>query len=492
MKPDGTPEPVDFRFASVVSEAATAPRPARRAGFGLSSKLLLLTVLFVMLSEVLIFLPSIANYRINWMMDRLQAAQLAALAAQAAPGGVLPDMLKEKLLKTAMVHGVAVKRDDQRILILAEDMPVAIDAHYDLRTATLWQRLTDALAVYFHADGRIVRVIGEPTMGGPGVIEMVISEDPLKSDMIKWGLSILGLSVLISLVTAALVYLALLALLVRPMRRITNNIVAFASDPDNSGNIIRPSTRGDEIGTAERVLAQMQGDLNGLLRQKSHLAALGLAVSKISHDLRNVLSSAQLISDRLGMVQDPTVQRMTPKLIASLDRAIRLCTETLKFGRASESPPVRKLLKLKPLVADVAESLGLPRAGRIELAVDAPDDIEVDADGDQLFRILGNLGRNSMQVLESNPRAEPHLITIAAKRSGRTTVIYVKDTGPGVPEQARAKLFVAFQGTVRSGGTGLGLAIVDELVRGHGGEVSLLTTGPGEGATFRIVIPDRA
>lgn len=491
MKSGSAPETVDFRFAGVMPQTATpAAKPIARRGLGLSAKLLLLTILFVMLSEILIFLPSIANFRINWMMNRLQAAQIASLAAYAAPNGKLPDMLKDELLKAAMVHGVAVKRQDQRILILAEDMPVEIAAHYDLRTATLWQRVTDALAVFLHEDGRIIRVIGEPAMGHGDVIEMVVSEDPLKKDMISWGLGILALSVLISIFTATLVYLALAALLVRPMRRITSNIVAFSNDPANTANVIRPSARLDEVGTTERVLAQMQNDLSSMLRQKSHLAALGLAVSKISHDLRNVLSSAQLISDRLGAVQDPTVQRVTPKLIASLDRAIRLCTETLKYGRASEAPPLRKRLKLKPLVAEVAESLGLPKAGTIDLKIDMADDLAIDADSDQLYRILGNLGRNAVQVLESNPGAQPHLITVSAKRGDHATDIYVKDTGPGVPEQARAKIFIAFEGSARAGGTGLGLAIVDELVRAHGGEVSLLATGPGDGATFRISIPD--
>ena len=179
--------------------------------------------------------------------------------------------------------------------------------------------------------------------------------------MIRYGLSILGLSILISIITAALVYLTLDWLLVKPMTKLTSNIVSFSERPEDPTRIIQPSRRRDEIGTAERELSAMQKELAETLSQRSRLAALGLAVSKISHDLRNMLSSAQLLSDRLITIKDPTVQRLVPKLIASLDRAIRLCAETLNYGRVQETPPRRKRFRLAPLVGEVGDSLGLPR-----------------------------------------------------------------------------------------------------------------------------------
>ena len=97
--------------------------------------------------------------------------------------------------------------------------------------------------------------------------------------------------------------------------------------------------RGDEIGVAERELASMQRQLSSLLAQKNRLAQLGMAVSKINHDLRNMLANAQLISDRLVAIPDPTVQRFVPKLIASLDRAIQFCNASLQFGGSQKRPP---------------------------------------------------------------------------------------------------------------------------------------------------------
>jgi signal transduction histidine kinase len=275
------------------------------------------------------------------------------------------------------------------------------------------------------------------------------------------------------------------------MRRLTENIVAFSSAPDDTSRIIEPSSRGDEIGLAEEHLATMERDLQGTLREQRHLADLGLAVSKINHDLRNMLASAQLFSDRLGSLPDPNVQRFAPKLIAALDRAIAYSQSTLAYGRAREAAPARRLVVLAHLVDEVGESLGLVGHPSIMWENQVPPDLEVDADPEPLFRVRLSLCRNSVQALESDSdTAVVRRLIVAARRDGASAVITVLDTGPGIPAQARASLFRAFQGPVRAGGTGLGLAIAAELVRAHGGSIMLVETGT-PGAAFMIVIPDR-
>jgi signal transduction histidine kinase len=453
---------------------------------GLSAKLLLLTILFVMLAEVLVFVPSVSNFRRQWLMERLSAAQIASLAAEAAPSGQLPPMLRDELLERAQVKAIAVKRAASRSLIIEMDMPDEIDASYDLRDASWMKLIADALMVYVMPDDRVIRVIGDPGFHQGESIEVVMGEAPLKAAMIRYGLDILGLSILISIITAALVYLTLDALLVKPMTKLTWNIVRFSERPEDPTRVIEPSDRRDEIGTAERELSAMQKELADTLTQKTRLAALGLAVSKISHDLRNMLSSAQLLSDRLITVKDPTVQRLVPKLIASLDRAIRLCAQTLNYGQAQETPPRRKRFELLQLVTEVGDSLGLPRQ-RIAWVIEVEPMLEVDADRDQLYRVLNNLCRNAVQALESEGDNDGE-IAVAGRREGAVTVIEVADTGPGVPEKARAHLFAAFQGSVRKGGTGLGLAIAHELVQAHGGQIALIDNEGG--ATFRVTIPD--
>src|SRR5690606_23252526 len=305
--------------------------------------------------------------------------------------------------------------------------------------------------------------------------------------MIRYSVNILTLSIILSILTAALVFLTLNWFMVRPIRRLTRNMIQFREDPEDPERIVRVSGRGDEIGIAERELAQMQRDLAATLQQKSHLAALGLAVSKISHDLRNMLTTAQLMSDRLSAVDDPTVRRVAPKLLMSIDRAIAFCAHTLKYGRAQEAPPHRERMALRAIVTEAFETVGAQaQSSAASIWTNAvPEDLQVDADRDQLFRILLNLCSNAAEALEGTAGT----VTVSARRTGREVAIEVCDNGPGVPDQARAHLFQAFQGSVRPGGTGLGLAIAAELTRAHGGTIRLLDSD--RGAIFQVTIPDR-
>jgi signal transduction histidine kinase len=289
-----------------------------------------------------------------------------------------------------------------------------------------------------------------------------------------------------------LVFFALHYLLVRPMGRLTENMVAFRADPENPSRIIALSGRRDEVGTAEEELGAMQLELASMLHQKNRLAALGLAVSKINHDLRNLLASAQLFSDQLSNVPDPKVQRFAPKLMHALERAIAFCQSTLSYGAAKEAPPERKTISVEALIEEVHESLGLGLDVPIRWIVSVERGLTMEADHDQMFRVILNLARNAMQALEARGARDParDQIRITGRRGRGGVVIEVSDTGPGVSERARSHLFQAFQGSTRSGGAGLGLAIAAELVRAHGGEIKLV---PGTiGATFSLTIPDQA
>lgn len=466
---------------------------------GLPSKLLLLTAAFVLMAEALIFLPSVANYRVSWLAERLTAAQLAALASEAFPGGEVPSALRADLLRTAQVRAIASRRDGQRRLVLPVEGDLTIDAVYDLRNdpKSIWDgiaikagQIRDALGVFFARKDRIIRVVGASGSESGDLIEIVIPEAPLKAAMVSYGLNILGLSIIISLLTAAVVYVALSRLLVQPLTRITRNMLHFSENPEDPDRIMKASSRIDEVGVAERELASMQTELASLLAQKNRLAQLGLAVSKINHDLRNMLANAQLISDRLVDVPDPTVQRFVPKLIASLDRAISFCNSSLQFGGATEAPPRRELIRLKPLVEEVADSQGLPRDGEIQFFADMDDTLRIDADRDQLFRVMSNLVRNAMQAIEAVEGRTDGAIHVAAHREGRKVLVDITDNGPGVPARARENLFKAFQGSTKKGGTGLGLVIASELVQAHGGTLKLMDASSG--AHFHIELPDRS
>jgi signal transduction histidine kinase len=472
------------------------PGPARAARglrVGLSGKLLFLTIVFVMVAEILIYVPSIANFRLNWLNDRLAAAHTAALVLEAAPSGMVPESLAEQILKSIGARAVAIKMGNERRLLAASNVPSRIAQDIDMREVRWWHAIMHAFdTLLFCMPDDVIRVVGPAPMAHGEFLEIVLDEAPLCNAMWTFSVNILLLSLVISGITAALVFLALNYLLVRPMRRITDNMIAFRADPENPGRIIAESGRGDEVGTAEEELAAMQRELASMLHQKNRLAALGLAVSKINHDLRNLLASAQLFSDQLSRVPDPKVQRFAPKLMRALERAIAFCQSTLSYGAAHEPPPERKTVAVEPLVEEVHEALGLSFDVPIRWIVSVERGLTVEADHDQLFRVLVNVARNAVQTLDARGARDParDQIRITGRREGSVVVLEVSDTGPGVPEKARTHMFQAFQGSTRAGGVGLGLAIAAELVRAHGGEIKLV---PGTiGATFRITIPDSA
>ena len=428
----------------------TATRSGRVRGprFGLSGKLLVLTILFVMIAEVLIYVPSVANFRVVWLKDHLAAAYTAALVLDAAPSGTVPDSLAKQILDSIGARAVAMKMGKQRRLLAVGDAPPPISHDFDMRNVRAFDAIVDAFTVMLDSRKDVMRVVGPAPMGGD-FIELIMDEPPLRKAMLRYSVDILLISLLISGITAALVYLALHYMFVRPMRRITANMTAFRADPENADRIILPSERADELGVAERELATMQRELVSMLHQKSRLAALGLAVSKINHDLRNLLASAQLFSDRLAKLPDPGVQRFAPKLMHALERAIAFCQSTLSYGRLQEPPPERRRILLEPLVEEVHETLGIGPDGPIRWISAVERGLMVEADYDQLFRILLNLARNAVQAMESRDTRDPgrDQIRITGRREGAVVVIEISDTGPGFSGRARAHLFEAFQGS---------------------------------------------
>ena len=470
--------------------AATNETPARGPRWGLSGKLLVLTILFVMIAEVLIYVPSIANFRLNWLKDRLAAAHTAALVLEPGTDRVVPESLVKEVLESIGAKAVALKMGQQRHLLAISDIPSELHQDVDVRHVSWHRAILSAFETMFlSSDHDLIRAVGPAPKGD--FVEIVLEQGPLRKAMLAFSFNILLLSLAISAITAAMVYFALHHLLVRPMRRITANMMAFHAEPENPARIIQPTGRRDELGLAERELAAMQQDLASMLHQKSRLAALGLAVSKINHDLRNLLASAQLFSEGLSSLPDPRVQRFAPKLMRALERAIDYCQSTLSYGRVQEPAPDREPVEFEALVQEVRETLGL-QAAQIGWIVAVERGLIADADYDQLLRILLNLTRNAVQALESRAPNDPlrDQIRITGRREGAVVLIEVSDTGPGFPDKARKHLFEPFQGSTRTGGTGLGLVIAAELVRLHGGDIRLVEGTIG--ATFRFTIPDRA
>ncbi len=453
----------------------------------LSGRFLLLTIIFVMIAEVLIFVPSIARFRFDYLSERMERAQIASLSVLAASDSLVDDRLESELLQNAGVLTIALRRDAIRELVLALPMPATVDETFDLRDASAMTLMKDAIRTMLVQEHRIIRVIGEPFQGGGLEIEATLIETPLKVAMLDYGRNILFLSLLISIITAALLFMAVQRFIVRPISRVVQSMVAFQDNPEDVRSVIVPDAGVSELRQAENALKDMQNRIAGSLKQKERLAQLGGAVAKISHDLRNMLTTAQLFTDRIEVSTDPAVAKTAPKLVNSLNRAINLCEQTLTFGKAEEAAPSLTSFRLSNVVDDIVEAEGLRQtSGLSELVVDIPDELEVHADAEQIYRVIINLARNARQAIENSGREGE--VLIKAKRDGASTVITVADTGPGLPIKAQENLFRPFEGGTRREGTGLGLTIAAELIRGHGGRLELKSTGP-EGTTFSIVLP---
>ena len=451
----------------------------------LSGRFLTLSIAFVMLAEVLIFVPSVARFREDFLMNRLERAQIAALA-RLASDDIGPE-LQEELLLNAGVYNVVLRRDEARQLVLSSPVPDTVAATFDLRDASALVLIRDALVCLVDPREQVIRVIGKPARMAGLEIEITLISTPLRTALIDYGLRILILSAVISIVTAGLLFVAVQCLMVLPIQRVIRHMQTYAERPDDMRRIIQPTSGVSDLRAAEEALHTLQTQLTSALKQRERLAQLGSAVAKVNHDLRNILSSAQLFVDRIEMSDDPQVTRMAPKLVNSISRAVKLCESTLAYGRAEEPAPRIAAVRLDMLVDDVIESERLAAGDApVRLDSDLPKGLVIQADYEQIHRVISNLVRNARKAITDT--GQPGEITIAAHAANGDCIIAVTDTGPGLPARARDHLFEPFQGGATKGGTGLGLSIAKELLRGHGGDLTL-EKSDATGTTFAICLP---
>lgn len=451
----------------------------------LSGRFLILTAAFVMLAEVLIFVPSVSRFREDYLLSRLERAQIASLALLA--DDMIAPELEAELLENAEVYNVVLRRDEARELMLSSPVPDPVAASFDLRDPNMWALMRDAMMRMWNADTEVIRVIGNPVREGGLIIEVTMDTGKLRMAMIDYGQRILILSAIISAFTGVLLYLAVQLLMVRPIRKVVDNMKGYASAPEDARQIIAPQSDILELREAEEALHDLQEQLSSALKQKERLAALGGAVARISHDLRNILTTAQLFADRVEMSEDPGVQRAVPKLMGSISRAVNLCESTLAFGRAEEPAPRLLRFPLTDVVSDVVESERLA-AGEDDISYgeDVPSEMLVRADPEQLYRVLRNLVRNARQAIQS--AGQPGEIQVSGEELADEWIIRIEDTGPGLPQKVQDILFQPFATSGRKNGSGLGLAIAAELVKNHGGRLELERTGP-DGTVFAIHLP---
>ncbi|MEC9453449.1 MAG: HAMP domain-containing sensor histidine kinase [Pseudomonadota bacterium] len=368
----------------------------------LSARLLVLTIIFVLIGEVFIYVPSVARYRHVYLQERIEAARIAALSVEAAPDGMVTEDLRKMLLLHSGVLQVSLKRDERRMLILVSEMPYAIGATFVMAEETPWKLIRHAFGAMSGGGERVIRVIGTAPRDGDGTsVDILLDEGPMVAEMLDYSRRILKLSLVLAAITAGLVFLSLHLLMVRPLRRMSDNLVSFRRAPEDAATVMSRSRRRDEIGVAQRELRVMQQRVRAALRQKTRLAAVGGAVSKINHDLRNMLATALVVSDRLAMAENPETRKVSAPLLAALERAINLCTQTLSFAHAEEPDAQRGEFPLAPLVDEVALVLPKAQIDAIQWRSDVPHDLSLWADRDQVYRILMNLTKNAVEAVSA-------------------------------------------------------------------------------------------
>ena len=451
----------------------------------LSAKLLVLTLVFVMLGEVFIYAPSVSRFRKVYLEGQIAAAHLATLALEQSLSRNVSDNLRQRLLSHTNTYNIVLRQPDRSIFVLgAGDLP-PIDLTIDMRKQMFFGWIGAAFSTVFQTKNRILRVIGQSPKNANVVVEVTIDESPMRISMLDFSWRILGLSIVISFIAGGLVFLSLQWLMVRPMGRITASMTKFRANPEDMGVDIGATGRGDEIGVAQRELSTMQRDLRLALRQKERLAALGAAVAKVNHDLRNSLATAMLVSDRLTGSEDPEVKRLLPKLFNAIDKAVDLCSQTLNFVREGSPLLSPSCFTLYDLVNEVGQGITSSEIGSnsINWVNGIHPEMLLEADRELMYRAVNNLGRNAFQ-------AGARTVTVKASERHSRICIEVSDDGPGLADKARQNLFTPFASTTKKDGTGLGLVIVRDLMRAHGGDLTLLKSD-GDGTTFGLDLPEK-
>ena len=468
-----------------VSAETVKPARRRRAVFGLSWRILGLVVVAVMTAEILIFLPSIARFRVVYLEQLIESGTLAALALDATPDNMVTEQVKRSLLDNARVDAVVLVEPNKPKRALMNIEPRPSMPGYNLKEQGFFSLIWDALAAMAHDGQRYIRVGGESLRLPQAMVWIVADEWPMRIAMYGYAGRILALSILIALFTAGLLYLGLRWLVILPLQDLSAAMTAFRRAPEEAGAERAPTRRNDEIGVVDREFQNLQRELRASLRQKSRLAEVGAATNKINHDLRNMLSTARLLSDRLARSDDERTRALAPTILGTIDRAARLASDAIQYVRDQPAPRLTNV-DLADLVDEVGIALqeqgeeSTPNVVR-QWVNAVGEHNHIRADRDLLYRVFVNLGRNAFE-------AGARTVTVRHQADGQDTIIDVVDDGPGVPQAVRAQIFRPFATGGRAGGAGLGLAIARDLVRAHGGDIALTESG-ASGTTFRFTLP---
>ena len=462
-------------------------------GVGLAARVLAVTIGFVLLAMGLFYVTRLTAHREMLLHGKIGAVETTVDAFGMAGPTPPTHELSQKILNSVEVKWMAVETPAGRREFVTAGGPLESVESITVEDSSYF----DGIAATFHAlfaAPRTVVKLSAPAHAAEPAIEFAFDETSLVQSLRRVSYNFLTISLTIAAVVTCVLWAALWRMVLQPVRRLTSNIIAFGESPQDASRVIAPTGRGNEIGRAEAALAVMQRSLAHELTQRKRLAELGMAVARINHDLRNILSAAQLISDRLAAIPDPLAQRLAPRLVATLDRAIQFCQSTLTYGASRELPPSRRRFDLSELVNQVVEAGRAEHDAVIDYNIEIPPRFCVYADPDHTLRVLENLSRNAAQALMAKGATEgrPKAIRFAAIRTDGLALLEISDTGPGFPPDQNERIFEPFHKSTSDVGAGLGLAIAADLVTRNGGAIALAPVKADDfycGARFLIKLP---
>jgi signal transduction histidine kinase len=198
------------------------------------------------------------------------------------------------------------------------------------------------------------------------------------------------------------------------------------------------------------------------------LAELGVAQAKINHDLRNLMTPALMVADRLQASADPSVSRAGSLLVTAIERATALINTTQAFTEEAAPLLARSRFPLAALIAEWAETL---RAEHEQLTIDdaTPEDLHLEADRAEFGRAIGHL-------LRTAAKAEASRVAVHIERQESVIGIVITDDGRPFRNVTAAEAFRPFSGAFRYGSTGLGFVIAREVIEAHGGTITVRTS----------------
>lgn len=316
----------------------------------------------------------------------------------------------------------------------------------------------------------------------------ILKENHLPQLIVKAYLALFALFFLITSISSVIVFMVL--------KRLTSPIIKLKEGAERIGKgdfRYRIEARsGDELGELAEGFNRMAENLERLqeieerLNHSERLASIGRFAAALVHEINNpvgnIIGLAKLMKRDIN---DEGLRADLETIISNADRCGKIIKDLLIYSR--QSPPKKERVSLEDLIKEVVNSsLKMLDSKRIEIVYDLEGALpHINADPLQISQVLHNIIQNSIQSIESEG-----MITVSAMRSGNEWVeVSVKDTGCGIDEEIKEKIFYPFFTTKKVGeGTGLGLAISYCIIQNHGGEISV-ESKKGEGSKFVIRLP---